>query len=58
MLQYSGKVLSIDVPKESIVKNDACLKIADAMLISICKKYPLMSEYKYDFKVEISKKST
>ena len=58
ILQYSGKVLSIDVPKESIFKSDACLKIADAMLISICKKYPLISGYQYDFKVKISKKST
>ena len=50
--------MSIDVPKERIFKSDACFKIADAMLISICKKYPLISGYQYDFEVEISKKST
>ena len=58
ILQYSGNVLSIDVPKERIFKSDACFKIADAMLISICKKYPLISGYQYNFKVEIFKKST
>lgn len=60
ILQYSGKVSSINVPKERIFKSDACFKIADAMLISICKKYPLDNRirYQYDFKVEISKKST
>ena len=56
ILQYSGKVLSIDVPKERIFKSDACFKIADAMLISICKKW--FSGYQYNFEVEISKKST